>query len=163
MTKPLKMLVPIMPLFLPAATRWVKTHEEAILKNGETLKAGQLNDAQQAGVADPEKIRVAFVDSIPLPGNSLQGLAKWTGLLSPRTAGLTLGHGTYIRSDFRDDRYLLVHEFVHVGQYERLGSIEAFLNDYLRECLEVGYPLGPLEQEAIDRAHSLVPVGGKNG
>jgi hypothetical protein len=34
-------------------------------------------------------------------------------------------------------------------QYERLGSIEAFLRQYLHECITTGYPEAPLEQEAV--------------
>lgn len=42
-----------------------------------------------------------------------------------------------------------MHECVHVAQYERFHGIRPFLNDYLRECIDPGYPLGRLEQEAI--------------
>ena len=44
---------------------------------------------------------------------------------------------------------MVVHELVHTFQYERLGSVEAFLAQYLQECLTIGYPAAPLEQEAI--------------
>jgi hypothetical protein len=33
-------------------------------------------------------------------------------------------------------------------QYERMESIQAFLEQYLQECLTLGYPFGPLEREA---------------
>ena len=33
-------------------------------------------------------------------------------------------------------------------QYERAGGIQFFLELYLNECLTLGYPNGPLEQEA---------------
>jgi hypothetical protein len=44
---------------------------------------------------------------------------------------------------------------VHTAQYERLGGIEPFLRQYLRECLTIGYPEAPLEQEAIATIASL--------
>jgi hypothetical protein len=34
-------------------------------------------------------------------------------------------------------------------QYERFGGVLPFLRQYLTECLTVGYPEAPLEQEAI--------------
>ena len=44
---------------------------------------------------------------------------------------------------------------LHTAQYERLGGFRAFLKTYLTECIELGYPNSPLEQEAIDKAHRL--------
>jgi hypothetical protein len=56
-----------------------------------------------------------------------------------------------VRSDFRGDRRLVIHELAHTRQYERLGGIRPFLREYLYECLVTpGYPFGPLEQEAIE-------------
>ena len=43
---------------------------------------------------------------------------------------------------------MIAHELVHVAQYERLGGIEPFLRQYLRECLTVGYDESALENEA---------------
>ena len=45
---------------------------------------------------------------------------------------------------------------VHVAQYERAGSIENFLRPYLKECLDPGYPWGPLEQAAIHESSRIV-------
>jgi hypothetical protein len=44
---------------------------------------------------------------------------------------------------------LIVHELVHVAQYETLGGILPFLRKYLFECLTMGYAASPLELEAI--------------
>ena len=55
-----------------------------------------------------------------------------------------------------DDRRLLAHECVHTGQYERLGGFKPFLKAYLRECIDPGYPDGPLEREAIERSRRVV-------
>jgi len=152
-----KFLTPLVPLIAPRAGQWVAAHEAAILAAGEFLTANELADARQAGVRQPERIRLQFVGSIPMPdAGVLRGLGKLTGLVSPTTAGITLRYGIYIQQQYRGNRELYVHEFVHVGQYERLGSIEAFLRDYLRECLDPGYPRGPLEQEAIRRAQEVV-------
>jgi hypothetical protein len=50
----------------------------------------------------------------------------------------------------------VAHELAHVVQYERFGGIAPFLRAYFRECLDPGYPLGPLEQEAAREAARIV-------
>ncbi len=141
---------------LPLATAWVEAHEAIILEHGVPLTAHQAFDAHLAGVKNPQRVRVMKVDFIPLPANPVLARAnEELNLVSPLTAGITFGRGIYLREDLWDDRALLVHELVHVGQYERYGSIDAFLKDYLNECLTVGYPHGPLEREAIDRAREI--------
>ncbi len=67
------------------------------------------------------------------------------------------------RTIFGEDRYALVHECVHVGQHERLNGIRPFLNEYLRECVEPGYPFGHLEQEAIRVARDICKPPGQIG
>jgi len=142
---------------LPLAVRWVESQEADILANGALLTPDQQQDADSAGVAFPDKIRLRVVREIPIPADPiLSNAARETGLLGPATVGLALRYGIFIRHDMRLDRELHVHEFVHVGQYERLGSIEAFLRNYLKECIDPGYPLGSLEQEAILTARKIV-------
>jgi len=51
----------------------------------------------------------------------------------------------------RESRRLLTHECRHVYQYERAGSIRAFLPVYLRQIATVGYDAAPLELDAIER------------
>ncbi len=157
MPQPWKLLTPLVPLITPRAGRWVAAQEASILAAGEPLRANELADARRAGVRHPERIRLQFVESIPMPETGfLRGLGRLTGLVSAGTAGITLRYGIYLQQEYRGNRELYVHEFVHVGQYERLGSIETFLRDYLKECLDPGYPWGPLEQEAILRAQKVV-------
>jgi hypothetical protein len=149
-------LVPFVPFITTIAAKWVREQESAILADGLALTPLQIDDARRAGVLFPERIRLKFVEVIPTPGGLIGRLGQLTGLMSAKTAGLTLNYGIYIRSAYQEDRGLCVHECVHVGQYERLGSIEKFLRPYLSECLIPGYPLGPLEQEAIMRAHEIL-------
>jgi len=59
-----------------------------------------------------------------------------------------LRYGIFIRSDCWGERRLVVHELVHTWQYERLGGFRPFLQQYLHECITIGYPAAPLEQEA---------------
>jgi hypothetical protein len=89
------------------------------------------------------------VEEIPLPENpALRSAAEATGLISPLTIGLTLRYGIFIQADSWGERRLLVHELAHVAQYERLGGFRPFLQRYLMECITIGYPEAPLEQEA---------------
>jgi hypothetical protein len=79
-----------------------------------------------------------------------------TGLISPQTAGLTLRYGVFVRQDCWGNRELVVHECMHVAQYERFGGISEFLSVYLEECLRLGYENAPLEQEARSGAQTVV-------
>jgi len=135
---------------LPRAAAWASGEESRILAAGIALTATQLSDARRVGVAQPERIRLLVVDSIPRPDDPiLRAASEATGLLSPFTAGLSLRYGIYVRSEFVDDRFLIAHELVHTAQYERCGGIIEFLRQYLHECLAIGYPDAPMEQEAI--------------
>ncbi|PYJ26085.1 MAG: hypothetical protein DME91_00515 [Verrucomicrobia bacterium] len=79
-------------------------------------------------------------------------LADATQLISALTGGLTLRYGIFIRSDCRFNRAMVVHELGHTAQYERLGGFESFLRQYLSQCLTIGYPEAPMEQEVISLA-----------
>jgi len=135
---------------LPQACAWVDEMERPILENGTPLPARQMEDARIVGVTSPEKVRLLAVDHIPVPKDpTLAQAGALMGLISPMTAGMTLHYGIFIRNDCWGDRALVAHELMHVHQYERLGSIEAFLRQYLMECANEGYPNGAMEQEAV--------------
>ncbi len=121
-----------------------------MMEQGAPLNEAQVADARRAGVQAPDKIRVIRVETIPQPEHEdVMFIARHIGLFSTRSAGITIGHGICLRHGFWDDRAVLVHECVHVGQYEKLGGVRPFLSVYLRECVDPGYPFGRLEQEAI--------------
>ena len=146
----------VVPLILPIAVAWVRRQERLILSAGVPLNTPQLTDARAAGVTQPERIRLLSVDAIPaLRLRGLSVVAQKLGILSPHTAGLTARYGIFIRKDFWNHRALLVHEFAHTAQYERLGGIKPFLRNYLHECLVEGYPLGRLEREAAAAARRI--------
>ena len=150
------MIPALLTVALPLATRWVEEQQAIILRDGVPLTNRQCFDAHLVGVKEPARVRLLRVDFIPTPEHPVLAKANdMVGLVGPLTAGLTFGRGIYIRHDLWDDRPLLVHELVHVGQYERYGSVGAFLQDYLTECLTIGYPNGPLEREAIDRSKEV--------
>jgi len=146
----------ILTLGLPLATKWVEEQQERILREGIPLTLQQAFDAHLVGVKETTRVRLLQVDFIPTPEDPILRRAnEQFGLVSPVTAGITFGYGIYIREDLWDDRPLVVHELVHVGPYERYGSFQAFLRDYLEECLTIGYPNGPLEREAITRSKEV--------
>ncbi len=68
---------------------------------------------------------------------------------------MALRYGIFIRSDCWGEHGLVAHELAHTAQYERLGGIRPFLRQYLLECLTIGYPAAPMEQEAIAAASRL--------
>lgn len=154
------MIPPALSVIVPLARRWVDAHEARIRAEGVPLTAGEVADAQLAGVMHPGRVRLMRVDRIPMPlGTILRWINRQARVISAETTGITFGHGIYIRDDAWGERRLVVHELVHVAQYERLGGTTAFLRAYLRECLNDGYPNGPLEQEAIVRTREICGDG----
>ncbi len=141
----------------PLAVTWAEQQENYILQNGILLTPFQVTDARLIPVVNPEKVRLLSVNQIPLPNEpSLRTTAQMTGLITTNTIGLTLRYGVFIRKDFWNDRKIVAHELVHVAQYERLGGIGQFLQKYLQECITIGYPQAPMEQEAITLSNKIV-------
>jgi hypothetical protein len=150
----------MLKMLLPLACAWVEEQERAIAQAGVPLTPLQIEEARRIGVKEPERVRLRVVEQIPMPDNPLlRAAAELTGLVSPTTVGITLRYGIYIRADHWGERRLVAHELVHTAQYERLGGINAFLNAYLEECLTIGYPNGPLEQEAKRVENEMYPPG----
>lgn len=143
---------------LPLACAWAEEQERVILRDGIPLTPAQAADAVKIGVAHPERIRLLSVSRIPIPEHpALHAAAEATQLISPLTGGLTLRYGIFIRVDCRGDRRLVFHELVHTSQYERLGGFQQFLRQYLYECVTIGYPAAPMEQEAVTTTARLCP------
>jgi hypothetical protein len=143
---------------LPLAAKWVEEQEATILANGTPLTSQALADGKAVGVAHPEKIRVIYGPSMPVPADPfLLQVGKEIGLIGPNITGMSFRYGIFLRNDGRHDRRLLAHECAHTAQYERLGGILQFLTQYGQECLSLGYPGSPLEQEALQKAADIVP------
>jgi len=143
-------------ILLPLACTWAEEQERIILRDGVTLSHIQIADAERAGVAQPGRVSLLKIASIPVPDHPiLRAAAESTQLITSQTAGLTLRYGIYIRSDCWGDRRLLIHELVHTSQYERLGGFQQFLRKYLYECITLRYPTAPMEQEAVIKTAQL--------
>lgn len=151
--------VVLAPLTL-SAVLWVRRRQSVILRNGVALTPQQLALARAVGVRHAERVRVVTETPIPLPLPPMaRRVAQQAGWISPHIAGMTLGYGVVVRDDCCGDDRLLAHELAHVAQYERLGGIRGFLQQYLRECVWPGYPHGALELEAR-AAEVKVPTQG---
>lgn len=144
---------------LPRAALWAQRQEAVILLHGAALAPEAIKIAQRAGVRNPELIRVFAVRRIPAPEEAdLRDAAAAFDLITADTGGLTIGHGIFVREDCVRDLKLVAHELMHVAQYERHGSILAFLQQYLSEVNQYGYPAAPMEQEAINFAETIFPT-----
>lgn len=143
-------------ILLPLACEWAEAQEQLIIDKGVALTIPQIEDAKRVGVSHPANVRLFRVSQIPTPDQPvLLAAAQATQLISPQTTGLTFRYGIFIRSDFWGNRRLIVHELVHTFQYEKLGGFLLFLQRYLQECITVGYPDTPMEQEAIKIAGEI--------
>ena len=144
-------------ILLPLAVQWAEKQEHLILQTGIALNENQIQDARSASVVKPEKIRLLKVPHIPLPDHpALKEAAQVTQLITPQTVGLTLRYGIFINEHHFYNRQLLVHEFIHTSQYEGLGGFAPFLQQYLMECITIGYPAAPMEQEAVIGAKNII-------
>ena len=142
---------------LPLAASWVQRQERRMLRLGLPLSDVELSDARAIGVVEPEQVRLVQLDRVPFPTDPMLRTAAATiQFLTPATRGLALRYGIFVRSDCWRDRDLIAHELVHVMQYERLGGILPFLRRYLSECIRIGYPAAPMEQEAISLSRSII-------
>ncbi len=142
------------PHQLPKAIQWAEERSQEIQTGGVPLAGKGLEIARSVGVQRPEQIRMAFVESLPLPEDEmLRRAALETGLLGPGMVGLTLGYSVLICQG-HDSLRLLSHEFRHVYQYEQAGSIAAFLPVYLQQIAMAGYPNAPFEID--EGAHEIV-------
>jgi hypothetical protein len=141
-----------LPQLLPRVLDWVEAQEKHAIDRGTPLSPEALNDARAAGVHTPENIRVCVVTEIPPPElPRIKQLAAELGLITPETIAITFGFGIFVRADRSHDREVLVHECVHVAQYERLG-IEDFLMQYVVQIFKNGYDNAPMEREAREVA-----------
>jgi len=142
-----------LPGLIPKAIAWAEQTADEISRTGIALDEYGLYIARRVGVIHPELIRIALVDRLPLPSDpNLQQAAITTGLLGPHMAGVTLGHSICVCRPHNSIR-LLSHECRHVHQYEKAGSIAAFLPAYLLQIVDFGYPNAPFELDA--RRHEI--------
>ena len=136
---------------IPRVVEWVTVEERRILDCGMPLDKEQREDAVRLGIENIDGIRLLISSQTPMTDDpELSEAAESVGLASQYATGICFRYGIYIKPGLTDQRRLLLHELTHTLQYERLGGIEPFLLNYLEECIQVGYPYGPLEREAME-------------
>ena len=144
---------------LPLAVKWAEAKEKVILEHGAALSRQYMEDTRSVGVKYPERVRNYEVPQIPIPKHPiLKAAAEETQLISSETIAISLGYGIFIHTNISNDRYTVVHELVHTMQCERAGGLYPFLKKYLWECIEIGYPEAPMEQEAVRIASDVCRI-----
>ncbi|MEM6915432.1 MAG: hypothetical protein AAF491_02605 [Verrucomicrobiota bacterium] len=146
------------PLLLPLGTKWAERQEAIILREGRPLSEWETMWATDVGVKKPESVRILPVPRIPTPGSWFTRLLR---IFTEGPTGMAVNYGIYLEASQATNPSLLVHELTHVAQFERLGGIEAFLREYITQCVQDGYWDSELEQEARDAAAPFTrPPGG---
>jgi hypothetical protein len=143
---------------LPLACEWAMAQEQTILARGASLGLQHMADARRAGVRDCSRIKVLVVDRIPMPDNEqLAEATRRTQIITAATRGAAFGYGIIIRADCWGDRELLLHQLVHVAQYERNPDLDSCIREYLCErntCAK--FTIGSLEEEARRIAREIL-------
>lgn len=136
-------------LTTPIAAIWVGHHEVLIRCTGRKLSIRELAHCRRLGILNPEYIRIRVVPRVPSPvPRWIEKLCQSLGFPVGAAAGICFRYGIYIDQNYSANPGIISHELVHTLQYERLGSLEAFLRQYIFECLYHGYHDSPLEREA---------------
>jgi len=139
----------------PRALAWYETVEAELLPKGRALSNEETETARRFGVHDPTKIRVIKLESFPMPADAeLLTEARRYGLGSRSVGGRANGYVIMLKPWLADDKRVIAHELVHVGQHDRMGRA-AFLRRYLIELEMMGYARSPLELEAYEKQRQV--------
>jgi len=135
--------------FFPAVLDWFNLTEADLRPFGRPLSVREQETARKLGVEYPEDVRVLVVQKLPIPSDpELKREAERYGLGSFFEMGRTMGHVILLKPRVADNASVLVHELVHVSQFDRLGR-NAFLRRYIVEMEMMGYARAPMELEAF--------------
>ena len=138
---------------IPKVCEWLEYQENNIISIGRDLTPEELAIAKRIGIKNYDIIRVYESSLVPNPSdNVLKELGNQIGLISTNTSGICFRYGIFIHENALDKKAVLTHELIHTLQYERFRSIKAFITQYLKECIEVGYHKSDLEKEAVNGA-----------
>ena len=104
--------------------------------------------AKAMGVQNPEKVRVVVKADFPIPTQQpLLNEYKNIGFTSPEVSGQAFGYTILIKPRYAGKDWLLLHELVHVAQFEIIG-LKKFVARYLTELKTLGYRGSLIEIEA---------------
>lgn len=131
------------------AAPWALYHQRIIRTKGRALSDEEREIASQLGIRLIDGTFVMVVDRVPNPLRWSFGLMeKCSSACVSEVDGITLGHGIYVARRASESIELMAHELVHVGQYERSGSVWSFMVEYIHQCLMWGYCDAAWEVEA---------------
>ena len=137
--------------FFPRALAWFKQAEVDLQMRGRILTESEKAQARKLGVRHPDAVRVVVLETFPMPADpDLRTESERYGLGSRHEGGRTMGSVILLKPWAADNPSVLVHELVHISQFERLGR-EAYLRRYIIEMEMMGYARSPLELEAFAR------------
>ncbi len=140
---------------LPRALAWYDSVEAELLPQGRVLTEREREQARRLGVVQPERVRVVVLETFPMPEDpELLEAGRAYGLGSRYAGGRAMGYVIMLKPKYANDSTILAHEFVHVGQHDRLGR-KAFLRRYMVELEMLGYARAPLELEAYQRQDAI--------
>lgn len=138
----------LIPLALPLVWAWSALKRRQAVSLGRPLTDHELDLARRVGVREPHRIRLCRVTKAPFPFAALvDRVAAWMGLPGTSIDGVTLGDAIFLCGSSHSDM-LIAHECRHVAQFERAGSLWAFLRRYLVQVAAVGYADAAYECDA---------------
>lgn len=143
---------------LPRAVRDNRMLEARALEVGRPLNEDGIALARKLGVAHPEKVRIVVVKKISKV-NTADRLVAQQPMFSAGAviAGITAGYGIFLDDQYADKLWVLAHELVHVGQYEREG-FEGLIERVITEQLALPGRLIPVEREAIELSSKVLRI-----
>lgn len=136
----------------PAVCEWVEQQENDIFSKGRHLTLNETEIAKRIGIKNYDVTKVNESDLVPQPKNKIiLEMGEQFGLLDKeRTKGICFRYGIFINKNATNKNLILIHELIHTLQYEKFGSVEKFLYQYIKECIELGCESSPLELEAVN-------------
>ena len=136
---------------------WTKAKERHVFQHGRTLNPLEKEYAQKLKISQIDKIRILEVEKINHPFSLLFSLfAQFARAVISSPIGLTLGYSILIEKRYALRLDLIVHELVHVSQYEKMGGHQSFLKEYIYQCVSRGYLNSALEMEAEELSLSIL-------
>jgi len=133
--------------FLPGFLAEDIALERVAFEIGRPLTAREQEWARLAGVARPDKIRIAVVPRIPSRNRQAE-IERQAGLAAT-TRAIAAGYGIIFAAGHDDKLSVLMHEFIHVRQFEQLGREGLARQVLIERAVLTGITVIPIEQEAV--------------
>ena len=139
------------------ASFWTIKKEKKGRLEGRKLTALEQSFIKKLRIEHPEKVRILLVDQILHPLSIVfRWLSYFTNKVASTPIGITLGYAIFTDRNYKNNLNLILHELVHVRQYESHGGHIRFLQEYIYQCLKFGYKNCPLEKEAENISNALL-------